>query len=76
MLPVVSNSLLKLKLAEGLIFLPSVLIFVCCIALIIPFDADYIISTDMSCLMHLDGCIKHKGYALQTLHIADVLAMH
>lgn len=39
-------------------------------------NADYIISTDMSCLMHLDGCIKHKGYALQTLHIADVLAMH
>ena len=38
--------------------------------------ADYIISTDMSCLMHLDGYIKHKGYALKTLHIADVLAMH
>ena len=36
--------------------------------------ADYIISTDMSCLMHLDGYIKYKGYALQTLHIADVLA--
>ncbi|HPH99532.1 MAG TPA: (Fe-S)-binding protein [Chitinophagaceae bacterium] len=36
--------------------------------------ADYIISTDMSCLMHLDGYIKHKGYALKTLHIADVLA--
>lgn len=36
--------------------------------------AQYIISTDMSCLMHLDGYIKHKGYDLQALHIADVLA--
>lgn len=36
--------------------------------------ADYIISTDLSCLMHLDGYIRHKGYALKTLHIADVLA--
>ncbi|HRO46021.1 (Fe-S)-binding protein [Agriterribacter sp.] len=36
--------------------------------------AGYIISTDMSCLMHLDGVIKHKGLAIQTMHIADVLA--
>ena len=36
--------------------------------------ADYIISTDLSCLMHLDGYIRYKGYKLQTLHIADVLA--
>lgn len=36
--------------------------------------ADYIISTDLSCLMHLDGYIKHKGLSLQTRHIADVLA--
>ncbi len=36
--------------------------------------ADYIISTDLSCLMHLDGYIKHRGLALQTMHIADVLA--
>ena len=36
--------------------------------------ADYIISTDHSCLMHLGGYIKHKGYKLQTLHLADVLA--
>jgi L-lactate dehydrogenase complex protein LldE len=35
--------------------------------------ADYIISTDLSCLMHLEGYIKHKGYALKTMHIADVL---
>jgi L-lactate dehydrogenase complex protein LldE len=36
--------------------------------------ASYIISTDMSCLMHLDGYIRHKSYPIQTMHIADVLA--
>jgi L-lactate dehydrogenase complex protein LldE len=36
--------------------------------------ADYLISTDHSCLMHLGGYIKHKGYKLQTMHLADVLA--
>lgn len=36
--------------------------------------AQYIISTDLSCLMHLEGYIKHKDYDVQTLHIADVLA--
>jgi L-lactate dehydrogenase complex protein LldE len=36
--------------------------------------AEYIISTDLSCLMHLDGYIRHKGLPLRTLHIADVLS--
>jgi L-lactate dehydrogenase complex protein LldE len=36
--------------------------------------ADYIISTDLSCLMHLEGYIKHKGHPIRTMHIADVLA--
>ncbi len=36
--------------------------------------ADYLISTDLSCLMHLQGYINHKGYKLKTLHLADVLA--
>jgi L-lactate dehydrogenase complex protein LldE len=36
--------------------------------------AEYIISTDVSCLMHIDGYIKNKGYNLKTMHIADVLA--
>lgn len=36
--------------------------------------AQYIISTDHSCLMHLQGYINNKGHALQTLHLADVLA--
>lgn len=36
--------------------------------------AQYLISTDLSCLMHLQGYIKEKGYPLKTLHLADVLA--
>lgn len=36
--------------------------------------ADYLISTDLSCLMHLQGYINHKGYKMQTMHLADVLA--
>lgn len=36
--------------------------------------ADYLVSTDLSCLMHLQGYIKQKGYSIQTMHLADVLA--
>jgi len=36
--------------------------------------ADYLVSTDLSCLMHLQGYIDNKGYKLKTLHLADVLA--
>lgn len=36
--------------------------------------AEYIISTDMSCLMHIDGCARHKGSGLKVMHLADVLA--
>lgn len=36
--------------------------------------AEYLISTDLSCLMHLDGYIKNKGYNLKAMHLADVLA--
>ena len=36
--------------------------------------AEYLISTDLSCLMHLEGYIKNKGYSLKTIHLADVLA--
>jgi len=36
--------------------------------------ARYLISTDMSCLMHLDGIIRKKQLPLQTMHIADVLS--
>ena len=36
--------------------------------------ASLIISTDLSCLMQLDGVIKHKDLPLRSMHIADVLA--
>ena len=37
-------------------------------------NAQYIISTDMSCLMHLDAYMKKKGMEIKVLHLADVLA--
>jgi len=37
-------------------------------------DADYLISTDMSCLMHLEGRMKHNGQSLKVVHLAEVLA--
>jgi L-lactate dehydrogenase complex protein LldE len=36
--------------------------------------AQTIISTDLSCLMHIDGYLKGKNMPIQTMHIADVLA--
>src|SRR6201992_987802 len=38
-------------------------------------DADYIISTDASCLMHLQSYIDKNSLPIQTYHLADVLAM-
>jgi L-lactate dehydrogenase complex protein LldE len=35
--------------------------------------AEYLISTDLSCLMHIQGYINNKNYNLKTMHIADVL---
>jgi L-lactate dehydrogenase complex protein LldE len=36
--------------------------------------ATHLISTDMSCLMHIDGVIRNKGLDLKVMHLADVLA--
>jgi L-lactate dehydrogenase complex protein LldE len=36
--------------------------------------AEYIVSTDSSCLMHLDGFNKHQKNNLKIMHLADVLA--
>ncbi|WP_295655265.1 (Fe-S)-binding protein [uncultured Mucilaginibacter sp.] len=36
--------------------------------------ADYIISTDSSCLLHLQSYIDKNNIPLQTMHLADVLA--
>jgi len=38
-------------------------------------NADYIISTDASCLLHLQSYIDKQQLPLKTLHIADVLAL-
>lgn len=37
-------------------------------------EAEYIISSDMSCLMHLDGRINFNGQTIKVMHLADVLA--
>ena len=36
--------------------------------------AEYIISTDASCLMHLQGYIDKNSLPITTMHLADVLA--
>ena len=36
-------------------------------------QADYIISTDLSCLLHLQGYIDKNNLPIKTMHIADVL---
>jgi L-lactate dehydrogenase complex protein LldE len=36
--------------------------------------AEYIVSTEMSCLMHLDSYIKKNQLPIKTMHIADLLA--
>jgi L-lactate dehydrogenase complex protein LldE len=36
--------------------------------------AEYVISTDYSCLLQLDSVIKKTNLPLKVLHIADVLA--
>lgn len=40
----------------------------------IALDADYIISTDASCLLHLQGYIDKQNLPIKTVHLADVLA--
>ncbi|WP_423148192.1 (Fe-S)-binding protein [Rubrolithibacter danxiaensis] len=37
-------------------------------------QAEYIISTDASCLLHLQGYIDKNNLPIKTIHIADVLA--
>jgi L-lactate dehydrogenase complex protein LldE len=35
--------------------------------------AEYVVSSDMSCLMHLEGCAKQLGTDLKFLHIVEIL---
>lgn len=37
-------------------------------------EAEYIVSTDTSCLMHLDGRINFNGKPIKVIHLADILA--
>lgn len=37
-------------------------------------QADYLISTDMGCLQHLQTAIKNAGLKTEVMHLADVLA--
>ena len=36
--------------------------------------AEYIVSNDSSCLMHVQGLLSRQGQSLKTLHLAEVLA--
>ena len=36
--------------------------------------ADYIVSNDSSCLMHLQGLLSRQGSKLKTIHLAEILA--
>jgi L-lactate dehydrogenase complex protein LldE len=36
--------------------------------------AEYIVSNDSSCLMHLQGLLSREGSSLKTIHLAEVLA--
>ena len=36
--------------------------------------AEYIVSADMSCLMHLEGLLRREGSAVGVRHVAEVLA--
>lgn len=36
--------------------------------------ADYVTSTDVSCLLHLEGLRRREGYGPQPIHLAEILA--
>ena len=36
--------------------------------------ADYIVSNDSSCLMHIQGLLSRQGNPLKTIHLAEILA--
>ena len=37
-------------------------------------DVDYVVGTDASCLMQIDGYLQRHGVAVKTMHLAEVLA--
>jgi len=36
--------------------------------------AEYVVSNDSSCLMHLQGLLDRQGKKLKTIHLAEILA--
>ena len=36
--------------------------------------ADYMVSNDSSCLMHLQGLLSRQGKPLKTIHLAEILS--
>jgi L-lactate dehydrogenase complex protein LldE len=36
-------------------------------------SAEYIVSNDSSCLMHIQGLLSRQGNPLKTIHLAEVL---
>ncbi|MCX6904519.1 MAG: (Fe-S)-binding protein, partial [Verrucomicrobia bacterium] len=36
--------------------------------------ADYIVSNDSSCLMHIQGLLDRQGKSMKTIHLAEILA--
>ena len=36
--------------------------------------ARYVVATDVSCLMHLDGLLKRNHISVETMHLAELLA--
>ena len=36
--------------------------------------AEYIVSTESSCLLHIDAYIKKHNLPIKTIHIVDILA--
>jgi L-lactate dehydrogenase complex protein LldE len=36
--------------------------------------AEYIVSNDSSCLMHIQGLIDRQGGKLKSIHLAEILA--
>jgi L-lactate dehydrogenase complex protein LldE len=37
-------------------------------------NADYLVSNDSSCLMHIQGLLSRQGKPLKTIHLAEILA--
>jgi L-lactate dehydrogenase complex protein LldE len=37
-------------------------------------NAEFITSTDPSCLMQMDGILRHRKSAMKTIHLASILA--